>query len=54
MMCFLLIINTTSLIDENGEVVHIINGTIIELRIDVFTNEMYIIRYGIKYTALLV
>lgn len=43
-----------SLIDENGEVVHIINGTIIELRIDVFTNEMYIIRYGIKYTALLV
>lgn len=43
-----------SVIDENGEIVHIINDTKINLRIDVFTNEMYVLRHGRKYSTILI
>ena len=35
-----------SLIDENGEIMHIINDTPVSIRVNVFTNQMYVLRYG--------
>ena len=38
-----------SLIDENGEIMHIINDTPVSIRVNVFTNQMYALRYRKKY-----
>ena len=35
-----------SLIDENGKIMHIINDTPVSIRVNVFTNQMYVLRYG--------
>ena len=43
-----------SLIDENGEIMHIINDTPVSIRVNVFTNQMYVLRYGKKYPVTVV
>ena len=42
-----------SIVDENGEVVHIIDDTEVKIRISVFTDKMFVIRYGKKYDCFL-
>lgn len=43
-----------SVIKSDGSIQHIINDTKINIRINVFTNEMYVIRYGKIYNVKLV
>lgn len=43
-----------SIIDESGSKIHIINGTKIDVRIDVFTNKITVNRYGKTYEVILV
>ena len=33
-------------IDENGKILHIINDTSVNIRVNVFMNQMYVLRYG--------
>ena len=42
-----------SIVDENGELVHIIDDTEVKIRINVFTDKMFVIRYGKKYDCFL-
>lgn len=44
--------NYYSLIDENGEVLSLNNGTKVNVYLDVFTRELYAERYGKKYTCI--
>ena len=43
-----------SLIDEKGEIIHILNDTPVNIRINVFNNQMYVLRYGKKYPVKIV
>ena len=43
-----------SVINDDNEIVHIINDTKISVRIDVFSNEIYVLRYGKKYSTKLI
>ena len=42
-----------SLIDENGEIMHILNDIPVNIRVNVFTNLMYVLRYRKKYPVIL-
>lgn len=43
-----------SVLDDNGDILHLINGAEVNIRINVFTNEMYILRYGKKHNVKIV
>ena len=44
----------SSPVDENGKILHIINETSVNIHGNVFTNQMYILRYGKKYPVTVV
>lgn len=46
--------NYYCLIDDNGEKIHIINDTKVSVRVDVFTQEIKVLRYGKLFNTVLV